>query len=134
MFSHSWFWLPILQVIAKARVPIIKFVEKKSGVAFDIRFAYLSALLWFETFKVHSCIGYYYATWGFAFSICFSVIPLLVSYVLSLASQFWCAEWTSSCWVHKGLLHYLLYYYVKRKMCCNVLHQAGALLNLSSSF
>lgn len=29
--------LEILQVIAKARVPIVKFVEKKSGVAFDIR-------------------------------------------------------------------------------------------------
>lgn len=28
------------QVIAKARVPIIKFVEKKSGVSFDIRFGY----------------------------------------------------------------------------------------------
>lgn len=35
----SYFWLSYLQVIAKARVPIIKFVEKRSGVAFDIRFA-----------------------------------------------------------------------------------------------
>lgn len=29
---------PISQVIGKARVPIVKFVEKTSGVAFDIRF------------------------------------------------------------------------------------------------
>lgn len=28
------------QVIGKARVPIIKFVEKRSGVSFDIRFIY----------------------------------------------------------------------------------------------
>lgn len=31
----------LLQVIGKARVPIIKFVEKRSGVAFDIRFHFL---------------------------------------------------------------------------------------------
>lgn len=35
-----------IQVIAKARVPIIKFVEKKSGIAFDIRFdIHISSLL-----------------------------------------------------------------------------------------
>jgi non-canonical poly(A) RNA polymerase PAPD5/7 len=28
----------VSQVIGKARVPIIKFVEKKSGLSFDIRF------------------------------------------------------------------------------------------------
>lgn len=28
-------------MIAKARVPIVKFVEKKSGVSFDIRFSFL---------------------------------------------------------------------------------------------
>lgn len=27
----------IYQVIAKARVPIIKFVEKRSGISFDVR-------------------------------------------------------------------------------------------------
>ncbi|KAL5989459.1 hypothetical protein ACLOJK_010351 [Asimina triloba] len=33
-----------IQVIAKARVPIVKFIERSSGVAFDIRFP---MLLWF---------------------------------------------------------------------------------------
>lgn len=31
----------VFQVIGKARVPIIKFVEKRSGFSFDIRFIYL---------------------------------------------------------------------------------------------
>lgn len=47
MFYLKYYWgqtlasycsLWILQVIAKARLPIIKFIEKTSGVAFDIRF------------------------------------------------------------------------------------------------
>ena len=29
------------QVIAKARVPIVKFVERKSGIAFDIRCSFV---------------------------------------------------------------------------------------------
>ena len=33
------------QVIGKARVPIIKFVEKRSNVAFDIRFGILLMVL-----------------------------------------------------------------------------------------
>jgi DNA polymerase sigma len=32
----------VAQVIAKARVPIIKFVEKTSGIAFDIRYTSLA--------------------------------------------------------------------------------------------
>ena len=34
-----------LQVIGKARVPIVKFVEKESGVAFDVRFGILLFVL-----------------------------------------------------------------------------------------
>lgn len=40
ILERSWFIISplIVQVIAKARVPIIKFVEKKSNIAFDLRF------------------------------------------------------------------------------------------------
>jgi len=37
--------LLISQVIGKARVPIVKFVEKRSGIAFDIRFSCLFFVL-----------------------------------------------------------------------------------------
>lgn len=37
----SYLFSMVAQVIAKARVPIIKFVEKTSGIAFDIRYTSL---------------------------------------------------------------------------------------------
>jgi DNA polymerase sigma len=48
MFNMNIYYLKCLlisQVIGKARVPIIKFVEKRSGIAFDIRFTCLFFVL-----------------------------------------------------------------------------------------
>lgn len=36
----SYLFSMVAQVIAKARVPIIKFEEKTSGIAFDIRYTF----------------------------------------------------------------------------------------------
>ncbi|KAK6157395.1 hypothetical protein DH2020_011643 [Rehmannia glutinosa] len=52
-----------IQVIAKARVPIIKFVEKKSGVAFDIRqYFKCIPLSWGLTWR--GGYGFYYSRVG----------------------------------------------------------------------
>lgn len=40
ILASYFFSLWISQVIGKARIPIIKFVEKTSGIAFDIRFTF----------------------------------------------------------------------------------------------
>lgn len=44
-------------MIGKARVPIIKFIEKKSGVAFDIRFFCLPFVLELN-FQIASYLGW----------------------------------------------------------------------------
>ena len=56
----------LIQVIAKARVPIIKFVEKRSSVAFDIRFINFIFL---------------FLHWIFSFLISYSLMLLFCTFI-----------------------------------------------------
>jgi hypothetical protein len=46
------------KVIAKARVPIVKFVERNSGIAFDIRLNFVSSLLMYFLFVLVSLFNW----------------------------------------------------------------------------
>jgi hypothetical protein len=50
------FFFLLWKVIAKARVPIVKFVERNSGIAFDIRLNFVSSLWMYFLFVLVLCV------------------------------------------------------------------------------
>ena len=84
------------RVIAKARVPIVKFVEKRSGVAFDIRFNQnLSFSLYSTNFLLkHSWVclhlGYPFTSPIFLFIYLFIFLLLLLLLFFVFTIYFFC--------------------------------------------
>lgn len=106
LFRRSYLVWLFFQVIAKARVPIVKFVEKESGVAFDLRFNIVLLFLSFndDLWRLHTCVSLL-LVWVSLVPFCIFNYNLLSIHCMSTLLKCGNCEMSASltCWNLEGM-------------------------------